>query len=226
MRSGIHWNKEDATVGERCTHRDVKPVMTIGKCELWGGRETQVMPRADEFECIISLLGSYSKPQSKFTISRGARRMFGKLAAYQQRRNNVLCIDWPDMQAPKLDYGFWEALAEDLGKVAGRAAIFCMGGHGRTGTALSALIAVTKYAPALESGDIIQWLRENYCREAVETASQIDYLRRVLKVQTKLEGGKSWATPHGFDRGQGSLSHYFKNRNQEFDDEYGDSNRD
>ena len=187
-------------MGMQCTHKDVKPVLVIGKCEVWGGRETQVMPRADEFECIISLLGHYKPKASKFTISRGSRRVFSQLSAYQQRRNNVLCVDWPDMQAPLLDRGFWMALAEDLGKITGKAAIYCMGGHGRTGTALCALAQVVQHPPAVESGDIIQWIREVYCAEAVETASQVEYLRRELKVVTSVKSGGSKGSGWGPSR--------------------------
>lgn len=199
-----------------CTHKDVKPVLVVGKCEVWGGRETQVMPRADEFDCIISLLGHYKSPVSKFTISRGSRRVFSQLAAYQQRRNNVLCVDWPDMQAPHLDKGFWEALAEDLGKIPGKAAIYCMGGHGRTGTALSALAQVVQHPAAIESGDVIQWVRDVYCADAVETASQIEYLRRVLKVQTKV--GLGGTKGHDW-RGSRAMSSFFDKRALDEDEE-------
>lgn len=171
-------------MGKHCRESKAQPVLVIGKCEVWGGRESQIMPIADQFECIISLLGNVKRPATKFSLSRGSRRMFRHLSAYQQRRNNVICIDWPDMQAPQLDKGFWEALAQDLGGITGKAAIFCMGGHGRTGTALSALAQVTEYAPAITNGDVVRWLRSVYCDHAVETEDQVRYLERVLGVTT------------------------------------------
>lgn len=184
-------------MGKHCTHNEARPVLTIGKCEVWGGRESQVMPMADQFDCIVSLLGTVKRTDQKFTLSRGSRRLFRHLAAYQQRRNNLLCIDWPDMQAPRLDRGFWEALAADLAGIAGKAAIFCMGSHGRTGTALAALSQVSNYAPAMEQGDVIAWLREEYCQSAVETSGQVDYLTRVLGMKTTAKGsstgGHMWA---------------------------------
>lgn len=176
---------KDRTVGKHCVESKPQPVLMIDKCEVWGGRESQIMPIADQFECIISLLGAVRRTEGKFTLTRGSRRMFRHLSAYQQRRNNVICIDWPDMQAPKLDKGFWEALAQDLGGITGKAAIFCMGGHGRTGTALCALAHVTKYAPAITDGDVVAWLRETYCEHAVETESQVSYLTRVVGAKTK-----------------------------------------
>jgi len=159
-------------------------VLTIGTCEIWGGKETQVWPRADEFNVVISLLGRIGPRSTKFSISRGSRRVFAKLTEYQQHRNNILAIDWPDMSAPALDLAFWQALVTDLSHVQGKAVLYCMGGHGRTGTALVALAHVSQYRPALDSGDLVQWVRTHYCADAVETTSQVDYLRRVIGAKT------------------------------------------
>lgn len=50
-------------------------------------------------------------------------------------------------------------------------AMGCLGGHGRTGTVLSALVAhVTK------NPDAIKWVRDNYCKKAVESKDQVDFL--------------------------------------------------
>lgn len=47
----------------------------------------------------------------------------------------------------------------------------CIGGHGRTGTFLSAVISVMMGEP-----DPIGWVRKNYCEKAVESKEQIDFL--------------------------------------------------
>jgi protein-tyrosine phosphatase len=46
--------------------------------------------------------------------------------------------------------------------------IGCLGGHGRTGTALACL-AVLSGVPA---GDAVGWVRATYCAKAVETDEQ------------------------------------------------------
>lgn len=47
----------------------------------------------------------------------------------------------------------------------------CIGGHGRTGTFLAALVAVhTGNTKAVE------YVRENYCKSAVESTSQVNFL--------------------------------------------------
>ena len=44
----------------------------------------------------------------------------------------------------------------------------CIGGHGRTGTVISAIVA-----ELLEEKDAIQWVRKHYCKKAVESKAQV-----------------------------------------------------
>ena len=44
----------------------------------------------------------------------------------------------------------------------------CLGGHGRTGTALACLAVLTGAPP----DGAVDWVRANYCPDAVETAEQ------------------------------------------------------
>ena len=48
----------------------------------------------------------------------------------------------------------------------------CIGGHGRTGTVLSAIVA------ELGDKDAIQWVRKHYCKKAVESDAQVAFLRK------------------------------------------------
>jgi hypothetical protein len=79
-------------------------------------------------------------------------------------------VDWPDFGAPVSA----EALAEALSTLLVRARsghnieLGCIGGHGRTGTALACLAILSGYpAPGA-----VAWVRSNYCAKAVETAAQ------------------------------------------------------
>lgn len=49
--------------------------------------------------------------------------------------------------------------------------IGCFAGHGRTGTVLAAIVAKVD-----GEKDAIRWLRENYCKKAVESKKQVDML--------------------------------------------------
>lgn len=79
-------------------------------------------------------------------------------------------IDWPDFGVPANG----DAVAGALRAVLERARsgqdveVGCLGGHGRTGTALSCLAALAGY-PAL---DAVAWVRSSYCAKAVETPEQ------------------------------------------------------
>ena len=79
-------------------------------------------------------------------------------------------VDWPDFGLPNDDAAFRSALV-DLRERADRGEnveIGCLGGHGRTGTALACL-AVLAGTPA---GAAVDWVRANYCSHAVETDDQ------------------------------------------------------
>ena len=56
-----------------------------------------------------------------------------------------------------------------------RVELGCLGGHGRTGTALACL-AVLSGVPA---PDATAWVRSAYCNEAVETPEQEAFVRAV-----------------------------------------------
>lgn len=54
----------------------------------------------------------------------------------------------------------------------------CIGGHGRTGMVLSALVSV-----AIGEVDAISYVRDNYCIKAVESQSQVEYLYKVFGIK-------------------------------------------
>ena len=79
-------------------------------------------------------------------------------------------IDWPDFGVPANT----EAVVQALKAVLERARsgqdieVGCLGGHGRTGTALACLAVLT----GLSAFDAVAWVRSRYCAEAVETPEQ------------------------------------------------------
>ena len=168
-------------MGETCTHKGLTKVLNIGDSEVWAGSEFQVSKGEKDFEMVISLTGHPNRKPVKFRMSRGSLRVMATLNAYMKRRQHNLIIDWPDMQAPELDLEFWQALHADLSVLEGRVVIHCMGGHGRTGTALAILAFLSK---AHGEEDVVTWVRRVYCHEAVETTSQLLYLRNVIGIPT------------------------------------------
>jgi len=91
-----------------------------------------------------------------------------------------------DMQAPKSVTQFrklieWTAEQMYAGK---KVHAGCIGGHGRTGTFLAALVTHLS-----GEKDSINWVRENYCQKAVESAVQVDWLHKNFGI-VKAQGTK------------------------------------
>jgi hypothetical protein len=115
-----------------------------------------------------------------------------------------------DMQAPKDPKTFkkllgWLARQIKAGK---RVHIGCIGGHGRTGTVLAAL--VTYMTGELDS---INYVRKHYCKKAVEADTQINFLHEHFGI-TKVEPSKTYsiATTDGgyYGGGKGYSQSYYE----------------
>ncbi len=79
-------------------------------------------------------------------------------------------VDWPDFGVPA-DIDALRRALEDVLARARRGDVVevgCLGGHGRTGTALACLAVLT----GTPAADAVAWVRDNYCAKAVETAEQ------------------------------------------------------
>ncbi len=79
-------------------------------------------------------------------------------------------LDWPDFGVPENLDALRRALTDllDRARKGERVEVGCLGGHGRTGTALACLAVLTG-TPANEA---LAWVRTNYCYKAVETDVQ------------------------------------------------------
>ena len=94
---------------------------------------------------------------------------------------------WPDYQAPEnFDQAcllvLWVLEQVAAGK---KVEVGCMGGHGRTGTLLAALRTAQGELP----GRAVGWVRVNYCKSAVESNKQIDFVADVYK---EIHGNDDW----------------------------------
>lgn len=88
-------------------------------------------------------------------------------------------VDWPDFDVPMDREALRNALLNLLerSKRGATVELGCLGGHGRTGTALACL-AVLAGTPA---EDAVAWVRANYCPRAVETDEQEEFVRTFEK---------------------------------------------
>lgn len=92
-----------------------------------------------------------------------------------------ISIPVQDMKAPLVHPDFWYDLVDALINLAKKEGgvdilVVCQGGHGRTGTVLSILAGILM--PELDNP--VEFIRKEYCEEAVETQSQELYVRDVL----------------------------------------------
>lgn len=79
-------------------------------------------------------------------------------------------VDWPDYGLPADTESFLAALKAVLERArwGQDVEVGCLGGHGRTGTALACLAVLTGHP----SRDAVAWVRSSYCAKAVETQGQ------------------------------------------------------
>lgn len=89
-----------------------------------------------------------------------------------QLQSEIVHLDWPDMQAPPAPLKFWEKMLKAL-STSDKVMITCHGGHGRSGTALAALIVASG---EMNGSSAIKFVRKNHCDKAVESVAQEDYL--------------------------------------------------
>lgn len=85
-------------------------------------------------------------------------------------------VAWPDFGVPADGDGLRIALADllDRSRRGEAVEVGCLGGHGRTGTALACLAVLTGVAP----DEAVAWVRSNYCPKAVETDEQQTFVSR------------------------------------------------
>jgi hypothetical protein len=79
-------------------------------------------------------------------------------------------VDWPDLGVPVDAGSLMRALrlVHEGARAGDHVEIGCLGGHGRTGTALACLAILSGCPPV----DVIAWVRSAYCSQAIETPEQ------------------------------------------------------
>lgn len=153
-----------------CNHPAAKMLFQIRESKIYGGARWDSRYNVGDAALIVDLTGLdggnvIACPQE-----------YAALRDYVADTVPTISLDWPDHGIPPVTFSFWEKLIELLppGKVVFR----CTGGHGRTGTALAALLVISAKLPADEA---IRFVRRQHCVESVETYSQREYLRHLAE---------------------------------------------
>ena len=106
------------------------------------------------------------KPDPEFAVYVVGSALYGVTWEYRW-------VDWPDFGLPANPAALRENLVEALARSSiERVEVGCVGGRGRTGTALACL-AVLDGAPA---ADAVAYVRQHYSLDAVETMEQASFV--------------------------------------------------
>ena len=87
-------------------------------------------------------------------------------------------LDWPDfgvpVNAPQAIFMMKSAFNRARGGL--RIELGCIGGHGRTGTALACMAIFSGLSPS----DAVEWVRSNYCTQAIEILEQEAFVNELI----------------------------------------------
>lgn len=143
-----------------------EPIITIDNKNFYiGGKDSKYY----DVNLIVDFGGVFtgkSGKQSVVTIA-PTEEMRIALDAFVKQFPDRLAIKWPDFGSLQVEPEFWPELFQQLPE--GNILFCCQGGHGRSGTALAAImIAVSGF----NNHDAVEFLRSAHCESVVETPSQ------------------------------------------------------
>lgn len=151
-----------------CQHTGVKVAITLsdGK-RLYGARGMDIKA-AGHLDLIIDCAGLVNARRFVKASNNPRYRALNPFAW-----PDVITLAWPDMTAPShVGIRFWVRLREMIPQ---DTAVCCMGGHGRTGTALACLLV----ADGVGGQAAIDRVRKEHCARAIETREQENYIREL-----------------------------------------------
>lgn len=157
-----------------CTHTP-QHVINGKEYNIYAGREWDVKNDANNYDIILNLTGYQLNKHHIIPMSD-----LNKWSKKTHHKYKEICLDWPDMGIVDLPKEFWLDLIKYFKKNNSKVLMFCMGGHGRTGTAMATLMVLgLEYSPE----KAVTWIRENYCNKAIETWNQLNYVYSMIGQQ-------------------------------------------
>jgi len=136
---------------------ETHPALDIGPAKIYGG--SCAFPVIKDADVYVGFDASMPRTDRQYPWSQSTEFLY---------RIN-------DMEAPK-DLGSFNKLLDFLAEAIAsgkKVHCGCIGGHGRTGTVLAALVSVIT-----GEKDAITYVRDNYCKKAVESVAQIEFLHK------------------------------------------------
>ena len=146
----------------------------MGK-QLYGGKVGDV--ELYGFDLVIDCAGLPAEALSPFVkvVPKG----FEELSALV-KMPQVMRLNWKDYSWPNIGIEFWMKLWTLLPPMT---LICCVGGHGRTGTCAAALMVASG---GWKGDEAVKWVQKHYCKEAIETEGQQQYVESLYKERKEL----------------------------------------
>jgi hypothetical protein len=154
-----------------CTHRP-QHIIAGENWGVWAGKKEDCRSYAQDYDVILNLTFTSIKEPHVIPIP--------ELAQYEEYncQYKEIQLDWPDYGVINLPREFWVKLLTYLEENEKKMLVMCTGGHGRTGTALAVMMTMAlEYTPEMA----INWIHRHYCKEAIETSGQKEYIYRMAK---------------------------------------------
>lgn len=150
---------------KHCTHKP-QEVMKGEGWSISAGRRYDCEDLLNQFNLVLNLTGNSISKQHSIPVP--------GLKKWESRNKfTEICLDWPDRGIVSLPREFWRDLFNHIKNKKLKVVMFCVGGHGRTGTAIGSLLVV---GFGWEPKAACEWIWANYCKEAIETNGQINYI--------------------------------------------------
>ncbi len=185
---------------EKPCHSGLYNVGNIGKAKIWIGRETAVVRKIPGAAAPVRLIVNccYDAHWTKLPVERhtvagnpGAHDLLGEKLFIKEPPVPQIGVDWPDFGVPEIGKSWWVRLNAALSKIDGDVIFHCVGGHGRSGTALSILAALNGWCGPDKCP--VTWLRQVYCKNVVESVEQLEYIEAMIGRLIPAEPSKFWS---------------------------------
>jgi len=197
-------NKTTKTTYAHCHEGNVF-VFNIGNVKIHGGGSSHKY-KPFHADILVDTLGTFDNE----ALPARTAALFPTLVSlwpivFPLRVTDGCAPSWTKME--------WEAFITDLKAIGDPKdlLVFCIGGHGRTGTILSVLVGLIHP----EYGDPVKWVRDNYCEKAVESKKQIDYVQNITGIEIKEEARPFYTKSQGTLHTTKGGGYYYAKQNKE-----------
>lgn len=170
------WRGDSQLTYKQCYHDGTSVVFKSSDgISLAGGRGANVEPYTADL--VVDLAGMFKLPEFAWVAM--ADQPWAGLNALTNRMCKRVRFNWEDRTVPPVPLAFWKEVWRIIRQEGHKRVVFCcVGGHGRTGTALASMIVTES---GMKPSKVIAMVRKLHCEKAVETTGQEEYVKGLGK---------------------------------------------